>query len=273
MKSSDQKLKIETIKTLEGSEVSFCPERGGMITSLKFQGKEILYFDEETFYDLSTSVRGGIPVLFPNAGVVSDATDVSELSGLKRHGFARDMQWIPQKESRGFSEFLTSNSDTKKNFSYDFKLSLNCVFEEDGSFTIHQKIENLDARDLPISSGLHPYFRISNNDKDKIQFHFQGGDFIKDNIDQWANGETVCVDNPNTPLEVIIPGIGTLVLQLSKGYEKIWVWSIPGKDFVCIEPVMRDEGGIVQNPHIIKPGESLELFLNIRLDNNHIVLQ
>jgi len=31
-------LKVETIKTPNGSEISFCPERGGIITSIKLKG-------------------------------------------------------------------------------------------------------------------------------------------------------------------------------------------------------------------------------------------
>ena len=45
------KLKIETIKIPDGSEASYCSERGGIITSIKFKGKEILYLDKETFED------------------------------------------------------------------------------------------------------------------------------------------------------------------------------------------------------------------------------
>ena len=59
----------------EGNEVSFSPERGGIITSLKLGGKELLYLDEETFRNPEVNVKGGIPILFPNAG---------PLSGLRR---------------------------------------------------------------------------------------------------------------------------------------------------------------------------------------------
>jgi galactose mutarotase-like enzyme len=267
MKLSPRKeLKIETVQTSTGDAVSFCPNRGGMITSLKFQGKEIIYFDEKTFNDISGSVRGGIPILFPNAGIIPEGAQNSELSNLKRHGFARDMEWFFQKESCGFSELLVSNAETKKVFPYDFKLSLRGEFQDDGSFTLHQKIENLDTRDLPVSSGLHPYFKVDSSDKGNIQFDFPRGDILKGNTDQWGNGETVCIDNPSTPMFITIPNVGMLVLWLSPEYEKIWVWSMPEKDFICVEPVMRDEGGIVHNPCMIQPGESVELSFNLRFE-------
>ena len=44
------------------------PERGGLITSWKCNGREILYFDLDRFLKEDQSVRGGIPILFPICG-------------------------------------------------------------------------------------------------------------------------------------------------------------------------------------------------------------
>jgi D-hexose-6-phosphate mutarotase len=74
-------LKIETVKTPEGNEVSFCPERGGIITSIKFDGNEVLYMDDETFNNKEVNVKGGVPILFPNAGPIPDEIKTDELGG------------------------------------------------------------------------------------------------------------------------------------------------------------------------------------------------
>ena len=66
-------------------------------------------------------------------------------------------------------------------------------------------------------------------------------------------------------MEVIIPDLGTLIIDASKEYEKIWIWSIPEKDFICIEPVMRDEGGLVNNPQKIDPKEIFNASVNFLL--------
>jgi galactose mutarotase-like enzyme len=270
MKNLEQKLnpilKTETIKTPEGNEVSFCPERGGIITSIKLQGKEILYLDKETFEDTKVNVKGGIPVLFPNAGPIPDDIKTEELKNLKQHGFARESKWNSQKEINGFKETLDSNSETKESFPYDFELTIDGHFEKDNSFTITQAVESKEKnKEISISSGFHPYFKVLSEEKKNIEFNFKGGEIVKEKTEIWANGKAVSIENPNTPIEVNIPGLGVLVFNISKEYKRIWVWSMEGKDFICVEPVMRDKGGIITDPEKIKPGETHISSFNILL--------
>ena len=51
-----------------GDFLRIVPERGGLITSWVCNNQEILYFDQLRFGDLSKSVRGGMPILFPICG-------------------------------------------------------------------------------------------------------------------------------------------------------------------------------------------------------------
>jgi len=262
----NQSPKIETIQTPNKGEVSFSSERGGIVTSLKLNGVEILYLDQETFSNKEVSVRGGIPILFPNAGPIPEEIKTEDYTNLKQHGFARDMKWSSENTENGFAESLVSNENTKSVYPHDFKLTLRGVLEEDDSFTLTKNIQNLNEnQDMPVSSGLHPYFKVANEQKQNIEFNFTGGEFIKENIEKWANGKAVSIDNPNEPLEISIPNLGTLILTVDEEYKKIWVWSMPDKDFICIEPVMHDKGGIITEPTIIKPKESLIVSFNIKL--------
>jgi galactose mutarotase-like enzyme len=260
--------KIITIKGPHNSEASFCPLRGGVITSLKFNNKEVLYFDQETFVDKGKNIRGGIPILFPNAGALNTN---STFSKLKQHGFARDLQWFIENKEGVFVESLSSNSDTKEIYPYDFKISVSGYFEEDMSFTLKQVIENLeDSIEMPISIGLHPYFKVLNSEKRNIKFNFVGGREIEDNFDIWANGGTFYIDNPKIKdqiavLKVDIPKIGEMVIDVNNEYEKIWVWSLPGSDFVCIEPMERGLNGLIDNPKMIKPHDKLSTSINFKL--------
>lgn len=262
-----EELKIENIKTPEFGEVSVCPERGGIITSLKLGDKEVLYMDEETLKNHDVSVKGGVPVLFPNAGPIPDEIKTEETKNLKQHGFARDSNWDFKKTSTGFSEKLISNKKTKEMFPYDFVLIMNGQFNKNGSFSISQSIENTGNNDMPISSGFHPYFKVQTENKKDIKFNFKEGDQIINKIDIWANGKAISLEKPNGIFEVEIPELGTLEFEASKEYQRLWIWSQENKNFVCIEPVMRDKGGIINNPELIKPGEKLELFFNIKLKN------
>jgi galactose mutarotase-like enzyme len=273
MNSFEQKIKqgpkIETIKTPEGNEVSFSPERGGIITSIKFNGKEILYLDEETFNNIETNVKGGVPILFPNAGPIPDEIKTEEFKDLKQHGFARNLKWDAQKTPDGFIETLNSNEQTDKIYPYKFKLTIQGKFDDNNSFTIMQIIENLETdKDMPVSSGLHPYFKVLSEEIKKIKF--KELETIEEQIKKWGeNIKAISTKNPNKPMEVEIPGLGTLIFEISEEYKRVWVWSQEGKDFICIEPVMRDKGGIVSDPEIIKPGEKLVLSFKIKNNNEN----
>ena len=264
-----KELKIETKKGFNDGEVSYCPERGGIITSIKLGGKEILYLDEETFKNVDTNVKGGIPILFPNAGPI---TESSEFINLEQHGFARKSKWQTENVKDGFKETLSANEETKKMYPYNFQFSFSGKFEEDGSFTLNQEVENKEGtKGLPLSMGLHPYFKVPNSEKSNIKFNFEGGKFVEDNIETWANiGKAVSIDNPkvkdpNAVMEVVIPSLGTLIIDASVEYQKIWVWSVPGKDLVCVEPVMRDKNGLVDNPEKIKPKDTFSAKVNFKL--------
>jgi galactose mutarotase-like enzyme len=254
-------LKIETIDGPNNGEASVCGERGFITTSVKQNGKEILYQDKESFENVSQNVKGGIPVLFPNAGPLKEGN-------LKQHGFARNLNWQVEKKENEIKGVLVANKETMEVFPHDFKMSIILKFEEDGSLTVTQEVENKGDKEMPISDGFHPY--INAKDKKDIKFNFEGGKYIEEHIEEWANGHAVSIDNPklNNPeavLEVYIPELGTLVIDPSIEYQKIWVWSLPGKDFVCVEPVMRDANGLIDNPEIIKPKETFKARINYKL--------
>ncbi len=259
------------IKIIEGpnyGKVSYCPERGGILTGITLKGKPIIFLDEDTFKDENTNVRGGVPFLFPNAGEFSKNSLYPDLG---RHGFARKLKWREENIDDGFKETLDANEETKKIFPYDFSFSQIGKFEDDGSFTLNQEIENKEEeKEMPISMGLHPYFKVSNNEKENIQFDFEGGKEIEDQIKKWANGEYISIDNPKIKdpqavIKMIIPSLGTIIIDPSIEFEKIWVWSMPGLDFICVEPVMWDKNGLIDNPKMIKPKEKLKMSVNFSL--------
>lgn len=268
MINENNNLKIETVKLENGNEVSFCPERGGIITSLKFQGKEILYMEEETFLNREVSVHGGVPILFPNAGPVEHP----DFPNLKEHGFARtSTEWKAEINNKGFREILMPEEKNQLSFPFNFQFIFEGNFEDNGSFTITEKIENKEeSRELPLSLGLHPYFKVPKEEKANIKFNFEGGKLVEEQIGLWSNGEYICIDNPKIKdssaiLEIEIPQLGTLVINPSAEYKKIWVWSQPEKDFICIEPMMRDKGGLTSDPEMISPGETFSMKVNYGL--------
>jgi galactose mutarotase-like enzyme len=278
---------IETLKGPNDSEISYCPEIGGIITSIKFEDIEILRKDPKNFEGGKT--RGGIQIMFPNAGPLDKPLEgLTEI--LEQHGFARSSQWEDDKTSP--SELIevlkgekTDSAHVKpsdKNFNaypYEYVLKMISKFRDDGSLLLIQEVKNNSKVDMPISMGMHPYFRIPKGKKDKAEIDF-GGDQeinkrIKDDYNNWSNDKAMIVENPKCrnnkegednvlKIKIKIPETGTIEMDVFEEYESIWIWSKEREendddDFICIEPVMRKPKGLTSERRgIVKPGEAFQ---------------
>lgn len=263
-------LKVEILKGPNKNEVSLSPERGGIVTSIVLEEKEILYLDPDNFNDREQKVRGGVPILYPNAGPLEE----NDIYDLKQHGYARmSDKWEVEKYEEGeLCEVLKASDETRAEYPFDTAHRIKLKPEEDGSVTIIQEVENLEnEKEAPVSMGLHPYFKVNNGDKKDIKFDFDGGEIIEKDFDNWSEGGTTSIDNPKLKdpeavLKVTFPGLGTITMDISAEYKKIWVWTEPGKDFVCVEPVMRDPNGLIDDPELVKPGNKLRAQVNYKMD-------
>lgn len=234
-------------------------EHGGVITSLVLGEKELL---RAPYISPNGSLRGGMPIMFPNAG---------ELSGglypeLPRHGFARNQAWkkIHSDDKNTFIQELISSDETKKIFPHDFTLQLAIKFENKNFLTISQMVINTGDSAMPIAMGLHPYFQISHDGKKNIVWDEKLA-VVRERYTEWVEqGETVIIDNPGT-FTVEIPNLGTLRIECSPEYRKLWIWSEPNSDFVCIEPAMRDVNGLVDDPEMVAPGATFVATMKISI--------
>ncbi|NTW14445.1 MAG: hypothetical protein HGA31_05460 [Candidatus Moranbacteria bacterium] len=258
------------IRTFErgGNEVSVSPERGGIVTSLRLSGRELLFMNPETFQNPEKNVRGGIPILFPFSGPSTDGIR-DRFPGLDtQHGFARTSKtWKIEALPNGFRETLESDGMTKEAYPYDFRLSVSTELGDDGSVTIVQEVGNTGNETMPVSMGLHPYLRVPRDLRRDIGFDFEGGEKISEEFENWTRGGTTDIDNPGI-LRISIPGLGTLVMEVSPEYRHILVWSEgPDSDYICIEPVMRLDGGLADDPENVGPGAVFSGKVTYRLES------
>lgn len=284
MKNFENKPVLENKIEYNNNELTFCPKKGGLIKSMKIEkgGEtgdkkvvELFYFDEERFNDLNKSDRGGAPVLFPMAG---PKTEEGPFSKLNQHGFARDLPWeILKNENGKFVEILKSNDETTEDYPYNFELRMKSEINEGGDITLTQEVENTGTKEMPVSMGLHPYFNVPEEDKENIKFNFSGGKDLEEKIQKWLvldkqdkdyGAFMERIDNPGEEIEMNIPGIGTIKMDISKEYEKVWIWTERGSKFICIEPVMRDNdnGEIVGGPEMVKGGETFSASVKYSLE-------
>jgi galactose mutarotase-like enzyme len=262
------------------SRVEVVPERGGIIIRWSVQGQDILYLDDERFADERLSVRGGIPILFPICGNLPNNTYTykGQKYTLKQHGFARDLPWqvTDQVTSNraGITLVLNSNEQTKSIYPFDFQLAFTYQLKGN-SLEIHQQYTNKSNEPMPFSTGLHPYFAVS--DKSKLEYdipcsqyqdqmtkevhRFEGNfDLSRDEID--------VVFGQLTETSASITDTGR-ALKLSIGYSNLYAnlvfWTVKGKDFYCLEPwsAARNALNTGENLNHLAPGASFQTLVQL----------
>ena len=239
-----------SLLTLEDTEaasrVVIAPERGAIVKSFTVGARELLYMDEATFADPTKNVRGGIPVLFPSPGKLEG--DRFERHGrggsMKQHGFARTLPWtVMARELRRTTLALQANAETRAQYPWDFRAEL--VFSLDGAcLRITFRLENRDTTDLPFALGYHPYFLVT--EKRGVQIDTRATRAY-DNVQKAERRFTgFDLTAPELDLHLLDHGSSATALRLADGTHialrasnefGLWVvWTLAGRDFVCVEP-------------------------------------
>jgi galactose mutarotase-like enzyme len=263
------------------SEVHIVPERGALVTRFRVGDDEVLYLDEATLADPTKNVRGGIPVLFPFAGKLPN--DSYEAHGrtwtLTQHGFARRLPWrLVERGSDSTHAWLEclleSNEETLAVFPWKFALALR--FKLSGAqLTLDTRIENRDTTPMPHALGFHPYFFVPDALKGQSGVRTDA----KVALDN-TTGQQVLVrklDFTVKELDLHLQGhstAGTLVrrsgkprlaLDWSPLFTTLVLWTVAGKDFICVEPWEAPGGTFAKHGHapVLAPGQSLDLVFEL----------
>ncbi len=241
---------VETLNLVDGkSIVLITPARGGLVTRFVVDGEEVLYLEEETLVDPSKNVRGGIPILFPSPGPLTNGRfDWRGLSGeMKQHGFARTLPWRVVTSGRREAVLeLTSSADTRDAFPWDFALSFRYVLAGP-KLSIEQTVENSSSVALPFALGLHPYFRVPQTDKPRTLLPTRATRAwdnvakreiaLLGSIDLSAEEVDLhLLDHGANGASLVLPSGRSIHVHATSHYGRWVVWTLGGRDFVCLEP-------------------------------------
>ena len=244
----------DTIELSDGaarSAVSIVPARGAIVTRFRVGDRELLYLDEATLRDPTKNVRGGIPVLFPSPGrLTGDHFARAGRSGsMKQHGFARDLPWetrsVAVTDAPRATLVLRATEATRAVYPYDFVVAI--TFSLVGPcLRLDVDVENTGAEPLPFAFGLHPYFLVPDADKahariathatrafdnvEKKTVPFHGFDLTAKEVDLHL------VDHGSTESELAWGDGARLAIRGSAELTRWVVWTLAGRDFVCVEP-------------------------------------
>jgi galactose mutarotase-like enzyme len=262
-----------------GSRALIAPSRGGMATHLFAHGREWLYLDEATFLDPSKNVRGGSPVLFPSPGkLAGDAWSRAGKSGrMGQHGFARNRAWreAARESATAASVTLELTDDAESLAVYPWPFRAQLRYALAGSvLRIDIKIENRGDSAMPFGFGFHPYFAVPQAEKaqariptratrawdnvQKREVSLERIDLASGEVDLHLHGHGGSEAQLQTPR-------GTVTLRGSPEFSRWVVWTLPGRDFVCLEPWTSPGDALNTGEGLLElsPGASRELWLEL----------
>lgn len=252
------------------------PGLGGIVSSLRWQGRELL-FRHPFFWDpASTETRGGIPFLFPVCGRLSKDGVVGAYACAKGeyklpiHGFAMRVPWrVAGEPEAGTLELLLEDSaETRALYPYRFALSLHHAVNADG-YTCTLRVQNRSDEPLPYYAGFHPYFLAESPEALSgimLRYHSRKR-FFYDATFTSVTGDAPaprCPAPVNAPElqdllcqlgqpEVIAaaPGLGDIVVT-AEGFDYLQLYVPQGQPFYCLEPWMAWAGAMNSGPQTVR---------------------
>jgi galactose mutarotase-like enzyme len=254
-----------------------------MLTRLSIAGREVLYLDRATLENPTANVRGGVPVLFPSPGkLTGDAWSRDGRHGaMKQHGFARNLPWTVAGVGSGTHDgawaklSLSANDATRAQYPWDFGAEY--TYRLRGrSLAIEMRIENRGPSPMPFGAGFHPYFAVRDADKpsariatratrafdnvQKREVAFSGFDLTAAEVDLHL------LDHGSTESSLVAGGMD-VALRCSSDFTHWVVWTLRGRDFVCVEPWSAPGDALNTGDRllVLAPGQAREMRVEIAL--------
>ncbi len=270
---------LELADPASGARAQLAPNRGALVTGFQVGGRDVLFLDEATFQDLKANVRGGVPVLFPSPGKLeNDAWARDGRSGaMKQHGFARQLPWtVTERSPSSATLSLRATPDTLRQYPWDFEAAF--TFSVSGrALRIDQRITNRSDAPMPFGVGFHPYFRVPDAKKAEASIPTRATRAFDNTVKQVVPFPGFDLTRPEVDLHLLDHGAPRAELLLPDGRvtvecsdELSWwvVWTLKGRDFVCLEPWTCPGNALNTGDRLLRlePGETRALRMAITFD-------
>jgi len=267
VKKNDAWGKVELFDESAGTSAEIAIKRGGMLTSFYAISRDIVFMNWDTFYDVKSKLRGGMPVLFPICGRLADGKYElnSKTYELDIHGVARTLSWefvsVDTEEAASLTIRLKADEETKKKYPFDFNVEYTYTLKGN-KLTVVQKFKNLSSDVMPFSSGVHPYF---NADRDTCAAYMGDKKFTFDKEPDFV------VDDICARTVILDTGLGHSVKVVAdENYNTYVFFSPEDAKYACAEPWSAAPNALNTKKNLLylKAGEektltvTIEAFLN-----------
>lgn len=261
------------------ARVVIAPARGGMVTRFDVGGRPVLFLDEATLVDETKNVRGGNPVLFPSPGPLAGDhfTRQGRSGSMKQHGFARQRSWsVIATAANEVTLELASDDATRAQYPWDFVARLRYALAGT-TLTVETRIENRSDAPMPFALGFHPYFHVASADKARARIPTTATR-AWDNVAKRVGDLRGPIDLTQEEVDLHLVDHTENSATLERGDDRIvvaadpemgrWVvWTLAGKDFVCLEPwtAAADALNTGEKLLTLAPGDSKTITMTITL--------
>ena len=162
---------------------------------------------------------------------------------------------------------LTSSEETLLQFPWHFDSRL--TFSLHGSsLELLFEVENRDSRPMPFHLGYHPYFHVSQAAKSSVRVETDATRAWDNRLRQDVSFTGWDFTGPEVDLHLLDhsragttlhrgPGRRPVHLSWSPEFRKLIVWTLQGRDFICVEPWTASAGALATGEGLthVPPGQ------------------
>jgi len=293
---------IDVYELESGVSCSIARTWGCNLVSWKVGGDELMYCPENLPAEARKITGGGNPILFPAVGRTWDLSGGEPVAGRYRLSGSEKTYSMPshgivfRSEFRKVSEDRSPDALTalyelhiptkvrEESYPFDVALTQRFTFRH-GSVELEAVMSNRGSSPAPMAFGYHPYFRVSNPEREGVEIHLPiTKEMLLDKETILPTGETILAEpiiklKPEVYYDNVFAGLTGRRMSLvdrkarravhvdyDESIEVLVLYSPDGSDFVCIEPWTRGLGafGRLSEPGwesgdlipVLQPGES-----------------
>ena len=253
---------------------------GAEIISINKNGKEFIWEGDEKFW------TGHSPVLFPICGGLKDDKFyyVGKEYSLPKHGFAKRREFKIESATKEKAVYLLcSDEETLKMYPFQFELRIIYTLEVN-KVTVEYNVKNLTDGEMYYSIGAHEAYSCPGGiDNFSIKFEkeeefnsmvLEGplvttdtfevakkSDKLKLSVDLFTVDSLIFKDLKSRKAWLVNDVTGEGIEISYEGFDYLLLWTIPGAEYICIEPwcgipdYVNSEYDITKKAGIIKVGK------------------
>jgi len=216
------------LRAPDGASAAVLLHGGQLVSWIPAGGGERLFLSERARYGAGASVRGGVPVIFPQ---------FNERGPLPRHGFARNRPWQVVRAEAGVDDALAvlqlvDDEATRALWPHSFALELTVCIRGD-RLDVELAVGNSGAEAFAFMAALHTYLRVA--EVEAVRLSGLGGRRFED----FTAGRLRTDDEPALSVEAEVDRIyfnAPSPLELADGPRRLLIESVNFPDTVVWNP-------------------------------------